>query len=125
YGTGRRKNARARVWLFPGNGLIEINKTSAQNYIVGRKFLEEMILRPLKLTKTLERYNVLARVSGGGISGQAGAIAHGISRALLQLDPDLRKTLKIEGLLRRDPRMKETKKYGKKKARKGPQYRKR
>ena len=125
YGTGRRKNCVARVWLFPGTGQVEINDKKATDYIVNRKSLEVILLRPLQLTNTLERYNVLAKVHGGGISGQVGAISHGISRALLQLDPDLRKVLKNAGLLRRDPRMKESKKYGRKRARKGPQYRKR
>ncbi|MBU0580693.1 MAG: 30S ribosomal protein S9 [Candidatus Margulisbacteria bacterium] len=125
YGTGRRKNSIARVWLVPGSGRIEINKKPAIDYVAGRKTLEIMIYKPLKLSGTEARYDVLARVKGGGICGQAGAIAHGISRALLQLDPDLRKLLKEEKLLTRDPRMKESKKYGRKKARKGPQYRKR
>lgn len=125
YGTGRRKNCVARVWVIPGKGNVEINKCKAIDYVAGRKSLEIALLKPLKLTNTLERYDVVARVSGGGIAGQVGAVAHGISRALIKLDADLRKLLKPEGLLMRDPRMKESKKYGRHRARRGHQYRKR
>ncbi len=125
YGTGRRKNAVARVWLCPGKGIIQINDRKAIEYIAGRKSLEIALVRPLKVTNTLDRYDVIATVCGGGIPGQVGAISHGISRALLKLDPEMRKLLKPEGLLTRDPRMKESKKYGKHRARRGHQYRKR
>jgi small subunit ribosomal protein S9 len=125
YATGRRKNSVARVWIVPGKGAIEINCRKGLDYMAGRRSLEVALLKPLKLANALERYDVIARVSGGGIAGQIKAVVHGISRALLKLDPDLRKVLKGESLLTRDPRMKESKKYGRHRARKGHQYRKR
>lgn len=124
YGTGRRKNAVARVYLVPGEGRVIINNQPLGNYF-GRKVLEMMVRQPLELSGTDGRFDVMARVVGGGISGQAGAIKLGIARALVQADPNLRQTLKRAGFLTRDPRMKERRKYGLKKARRAPQYSKR
>ncbi len=124
YGTGRRKNAVARVYLVPGEGRIIINDRPVEVYL-GRKTLEVLVRQPLELTGTEGRFDVLARVKGGGISGQAGAVRHGIARALVQADPNLRPVLKKAGFLTRDPRMKERRKYGLKKARRAPQYSKR
>lgn len=124
YGTGRRKHSVARVRLVPGEGRIIINKRDMDNYF-GLETLKLIVKQPLVLTDTLGRYDVLVNVSGGGISGQAGAIRHGISRALLKADPDLRGVLKRAGFLTRDPRMKERKKYGLKAARRAPQFSKR
>ncbi|MFC5559481.1 30S ribosomal protein S9 [Ureibacillus thermophilus] len=123
-GTGRRKSAVARVRLVPGEGKIIINKRDVEEYIPFET-LREVIKQPLKLTQTLGSYDVLVNVQGGGFTGQAGAIRHGIARALLQVDPDFRSTLKQAGLLTRDPRMKERKKYGLKGARRAPQFSKR
>ena len=123
-GTGRRKSAVARVRLVPGEGKIIINKRDVEEYIPFET-LREVIKQPLKLTQTLGSYDVLVNVQGGGFTGQAGAIRHGIARALLQVDPDFRPTLKQVGLLTRDPRMKERKKYGLKGARRAPQFSKR
>lgn len=123
-GTGRRKSAVARVRLVPGEGKIIINKRDVEDYIPFET-LREVIKQPLKLTQTLGSYDVLVNVKGGGYTGQAGAIRHGIARALLQVDPDFRPTLKQAGLLTRDPRMKERKKYGLKGARRAPQFSKR
>jgi small subunit ribosomal protein S9 len=123
-GTGRRKSAVARVRLVPGEGKIIINKRDVEEYIPFET-LREVIKQPLKLTQTLGSYDVLVNVQGGGFTGQAGAIRHGIARALLQVDPDFRPTLKQAGLLTRDPRMKERKKYGLKGARRAPQFSKR
>lgn len=123
-GVGRRKTAVARVRLLSGDGHIVINDKSASDYL-GHRRLEQEIIRPLRLSDSLRRFDVSIKVVGGGSHGQAGAIAHGISRALCELDPALRGALKPEGLLRRDARMKERKKYGLKRARKAPQYTKR
>ncbi len=124
YGTGRRKHSVARVRLVPGEGRIVINKRDMDNYF-GLETLKLIVKQPLILTETLGRYDVLVNVSGGGTSGQAGAIRHGISRALLKADPELRGVLKRAGFLTRDPRMKERKKYGLKAARRAPQFSKR
>jgi len=124
YGTGRRKTSVARVRLVPGQGNITINGRALKDYF-DLKTLELIIRQPLVLTGTNEVYDVVASVKGGGRTGQAGAIRHGISRALLEVDPDYRKALKSEGFLTRDPRMKERKKYGLKKARKASQFSKR
>jgi small subunit ribosomal protein S9 len=123
-GTGRRKSSVARVRLVPGEGKIIINKRDVEEYIPFET-LREVIKQPLKLTQTLGSYDVLVNVQGGGFTGQAGAIRHGIARALLQVDPDFRPALKQAGLLTRDPRMKERKKYGLKGARRAPQFSKR
>ncbi len=124
YGTGRRKSSVARVRLVPGTGKITINKRELNEYF-GRQTLELIVKQPLNLTGTVEQYDVIADVAGGGPSGQAGAIRHGISRALLGVDAELRASLKKAGFLTRDPRMKERKKYGLKKARKASQFSKR
>ena len=123
-GTGRRKTAVARVRLVPGNGLIVINGRELDKYF-GLKTLELIVKQPLELTDTIGKYDVLANVAGGGISGQAGAVRHGISRALLRVDLEFRPALKKAGLLTRDSREKERRKYGLKKARKASQYSKR
>jgi len=123
-GTGRRKTAIARVRLTPGEGRMIINEKSPLQYL-GRRVLEMEVMNPLKVTDSLRRFDVSVKVEGGGVSGQAGAIAHGIARALLQFDSELRPVLKKAGLLTRDARMKERKKYGLKRARKAPQYTKR
>jgi len=124
YGTGRRKHSVARVRLVPGEGRIVINKRDIDDYF-GLETLKLIVKQPLQLTHTLGKYDVLVNTSGGGFSGQAGAIRHGIARALLHVDPEFRQTLKKAGLLTRDPRMKERKKYGLKAARRAPQYSKR
>ncbi|NPV74417.1 MAG: 30S ribosomal protein S9 [Pelotomaculum sp.] len=124
YGTGRRKNAIARVFAMPGEGRIIINNRPLSEYF-GRKTLETIVRQPLDLTGTASRFDITAKVQGGGISGQAGAIKLGIARALIQADPNLRPVLKKAGFLTRDPRMKERRKYGLKKARRAPQYSKR
>ncbi|MBS5887962.1 MAG: 30S ribosomal protein S9 [Negativicoccus massiliensis] len=124
YGTGRRKKSVARVRLVPGQGRIMINNREMSEYF-GLKTLELIVKQPLELTNTTDQYDVLVNVHGGGTTGQAGAIRHGISRALLEVDADFRKALKKEGFLTRDPRMKERKKYGLKKARKASQFSKR
>ncbi len=124
YGTGRRKNAIARVWLVPGNGKFSINDRDMAEYF-GKKTLEMIVRQPLELTSTLSRFNVIATVKGGGTTGQAGALRHGISRALLNVDEEYRLPLKKAGFLTRDPRMKERRKYGLKKARKASQFSKR
>ena len=125
YGTGRRKESVARVRLVPGDGKIIINKRSLDDYFGGMEALKAIVKQPLVLTDTLGKYDVLVNVRGGGFTGQAGAIRHGISRALLEVDPALRPTLKQAGFLTRDPRMKERKKYGLKGARRAPQFSKR
>src|SRR5579875_1528086 len=122
--TGRRKTSVARVRLLPGDGNIVVNKRSMDEYF-GLETLKLIVKQPLLLTETLSQYDVYANVYGGGISGQAGAIRHGIARALLKVDPELRPTLKKAGLLTRDARMKERKKYGLKAARRAPQFSKR
>ena len=124
YGTGRRKKSVARVRLVPGQGKIIINNREMSDYF-GLKTLELIVKQPLELTNTTDQYDVLVNVNGGGATGQAGAIRHGISRALLEVDADFREALKKEGFLTRDPRMKERKKYGLKKARKASQFSKR
>ncbi len=124
YGTGRRKSSVARVYLVPGNGKIVINKRDIDDYF-GLETLKLIIRQPLELTSNTSNFDVLVNVKGGGTTGQAGAIRHGISRALLQADSDLRPSLKKAGFLTRDPRMKERKKYGLKAARRAPQFSKR
>ena len=124
YGTGRRKSSVARVYLVPGNGNITINKRSIDDYF-GLETLKLIVRQPLELTDTLTKFDVLVNVNGGGFTGQAGAIRHGISRALLEADADYRPSLKKVGFLTRDPRMKERKKYGLKAARRAPQFSKR
>ena len=123
-GTGRRKNAIARVRLQAGEGRITVNDKDPLAYL-GRRVLEMAALAPLRVTGTQRKFDVSVKVVGGGSSGQAGAIAHGIARALCRYDPDYRTPLKKAGLLTRDARMKERKKYGLKRARKAPQYTKR
>ena len=124
YGTGRRKKSIARVYLVPGKGNIAINKRTMDEYF-GLETLKVIVRQPLAATETVEKYDAIITVRGGGYTGQAGAIRHGISRALLQVDADFRPVLKKAGFLTRDPRMKERKKYGLKKARKAPQFSKR
>jgi small subunit ribosomal protein S9 len=124
YGTGRRKTSVARVRLVPGDGRIVINNRDIRDYIPSEALIE-IVKQPLVLTETLGNYDVLVNVKGGGFSGQAGAIRHGIARALLQVDPDYRPILKRAGLLTRDARVKERKKYGLKGARRAPQFSKR
>ena len=124
YATGKRKNAVARCWLIPGNGKVVINKRPVDQYF-GRE-TDTMVLRqPLALTDTQEQFDVLVTVDGGGTTGQAGAIRHGIARALLVFNPELRQALKRAGFLTRDPRQKERKKYGQRGARARFQYSKR
>ena len=124
YGTGRRKSSIARVYLVPGTGKIVNNKRDIDEYF-GLETLKLIVRQPLVATETLDKYDVLVNVHGGGTTGQAGAIRHGISRALLKVDNDFRPTLKKAGFLTRDPRMKERKKYGLKAARRAPQFSKR
>jgi len=124
YGTGRRKSSVARVYLLPGNGKVTINKRDIDDYF-GLETLKVILKQPLELTGTLGKFDVKVNVFGGGYTGQAGAIRHGISRALLEADADLRPALKKAGFLTRDPRMKERKKYGLKGARRAPQFSKR
>lgn len=124
YGTGRRKTSVARVRLVPGDGKVIINGRDMKEYF-GLGTLELIVRQPLVLTEMEDKYDVLANVAGGGASGQAGAIRHGISRALLELDVKLRPALKKAGFLTRDPREKERRKYGLKKARKASQFSKR
>ena len=124
YGTGRRKKSIARVRVYAGTGKIIINDREIDDYF-GLDTLKLIVRQPLELTGTTEKFDIVCRVAGGGVSGQAGAIRHGISRALLQYDDDLRSALKKAGFLTRDPRMKERKKYGLKGARRAPQFSKR
>lgn len=124
WGTGRRKHSVARVRLVPGDGAVVINKRNIEDYF-GLETLKLIVKQPLVLTEVIGKYDVLCNVGGGGLSGQAGAIRHGISRALLKADPNLRGALKKAGFLTRDPRMKERKKYGLKAARRAPQFSKR
>lgn len=124
YGTGRRKHSVARVRLYKGTGKITINDRDIDDYF-GLETLKLITRQPLALTGTVDKYDVVCRVAGGGVTGQAGAIRHGISRALLQADAEFRPTLKKAGFLTRDPRMKERKKYGLKGARRAPQFSKR
>ncbi|HHY98442.1 MAG TPA: 30S ribosomal protein S9 [Firmicutes bacterium] len=122
--TGRRKCAIARVRVKPGQGSITVNGVPMTEYF-GRKVLQLVVTEPLRLTETVDKFDVEARVQGGGPTGQAGAIRHGIARALVEFDETYRQALKKAGLLTRDPRMKERRKYGLKKARKAPQFSKR
>ncbi|MEA2021355.1 MAG: 30S ribosomal protein S9 [Candidatus Caldatribacteriota bacterium] len=124
YGTGRRKTSIAKVWLIPGKGNIKVNNKSLDNYF-DRKILGTIVEKPLELVNKRAEVNVIVKVEGGGFTGQAGAIQHGIARALLQFDPSLRSILKKEGMLTRDSRMKERKKYGQKGARARYQFSKR
>ena len=121
YGTGRRKSSVARVYLVAGSGKIVVNKRDINDYF-SLETLKTIVRQPLALTQTVEKFDVLVTVRGGGTTGQAGAIRHGISRALLEADADYRPSLKKAGFLTRDSRMKERKKYGLKKARKAPQF---
>ncbi|NLC63169.1 MAG: 30S ribosomal protein S9 [Thermoanaerobacterales bacterium] len=122
--TGRRKTSVAKVWVSPGKGEITINKKPLDEYF-GLETLKVEVKTPLLHTNTLNKVDVVAQVKGGGFTGQAGAVRHGIARALLKIDEDYRQVLKKEGMLTRDPRMKERKKYGLKKARRAPQFSKR
>ena len=124
YGTGRRKSSVARVRLVPCTGKITINKRDIDDYF-GLETLKVVVRQPLDATKTLGKFDVLINVNGGGFTGQAGAIRHGIARALLEVDDEFRPVLKSAGYLTRDPRMKERKKYGLKAARRAPQFSKR
>ncbi|SHO48588.1 30S ribosomal protein S9 [Anaerocolumna xylanovorans] len=124
YGTGRRKSSIARVYLVPGTGKVTINKRDMDEYF-GLETLKLIVRQPLTITDTVDKFDVLVNVHGGGFTGQAGAIRHGISRALLHADQDYRPVLKKAGFLTRDPRMKERKKYGLKAARRAPQFSKR
>jgi len=122
--TGRRKESVARVRIVPGSGRFALNGRALEDYFP-RPALQMVVTEPLRLTNTIDRYDVIASIDGGGISGQAGAVRHGIARALVEADPTLRGDLKKKGLLTRDSRVKERRKYGLKKARKAPQYSKR
>ena len=124
YGTGRRKSSVARVYLVPGTGKVTINKKVMDEYF-GLETLKIIVRQPLEATNMADKFDVIVNVKGGGFTGQAGAIRHGIARALNKYDLDLRPTLKKAGYLTRDPRMKERKKYGLKKARRAPQFSKR
>ncbi len=124
YGTGRRKKSIARVYLVPGKGNVTINKRTMDDYF-GLETLKVIVRQPLVATENTEKFDVIVNVRGGGYTGQAGAIRHGIARALLQVDNDYRPVLKRAGYLTRDPRMKERKKYGLKAARRAPQFSKR
>lgn len=124
YGTGRRKSSVARVYLVPGTGKVTINKRDMEEYF-GLDTLKVIVRQPLTATETADKFDVLVNVHGGGYTGQAGAIRHGIARALLNVDADYRPVLKKAGFLTRDPRMKERKKYGLKAARRAPQFSKR
>ncbi|MEB3299078.1 MAG: 30S ribosomal protein S9 [Candidatus Sericytochromatia bacterium] len=125
WGTGRRKAAVARVRLVPGNGKVVINERPVEDYLGGREALLRQVNLPLQATQNEGRFDILANVHGGGITGQAGAIRLGVARALLTLDPEYRSSLREDGLLTRDPRAKERKKYGRKRARKRFQFSKR
>ena len=124
YGTGRRKKSIARVRLVPGEGKVTINDRTIDDYF-GLETLKVIVKQPMVLTDTLGKFDVICKVVGGGFTGQAGAIRHGMARALLKVDEELRAVLKKAGFLTRDPRMKERKKYGLKKARRAPQFSKR
>ena len=124
YGTGRRKKSIARVRLYPGTGVITINGRDIDDYF-GLETLKLIVNQPFGTTETLGKFDLVATVTGGGISGQAGAIRHGVARALLSVDANYRPALKAAGFLTRDPRMKERKKYGLKAARRAPQFSKR
>ena len=124
YGTGRRKHSVARVRIYPGSGNVTINGRGIDDYF-GLETLKLIVRQPLALTDNLDKFDIVCTVVGGGVTGQAGAIRHGLSRALLQASDDFRPLLKKEGFLTRDPRMKERKKYGLKAARRAPQFSKR
>ncbi len=124
YGTGRRKKSVARVRVYPGTGVITVNDRDIDDYF-GLETLKLIVRQPLAVTETNDKFDIICRVAGGGVTGQAGAIRHGLSRALLQYDEALRPVLKKSGFLTRDPRMKERKKYGLKGARRAPQFSKR
>lgn len=124
YGTGRRKHSVARVRVYPGTGNVTINGRSMDDYF-GLETLKLIVRQPLELTENAEKFDIICTVAGGGVTGQAGAIRHGLSRALLVFNPELRPVLKKAGFLTRDPRMKERKKYGLKAARRAPQFSKR
>ena len=124
YGTGRRKSSVARVYIMPGNGKVTINKRDMDDYF-GLETLKIIVRQPLELTGMTNKFDVLVNVHGGGFTGQAGAVRHGITRALCEADADFRPALKKAGFLTRDPRMKERKKYGLKGARRAPQFSKR
>ncbi len=124
YGTGRRKNSVVRVRVYPGTGSITINGRDINDYF-GLETLKLIVRQPLALTDNVEKFDLVCTVTGGGVTGQAGAIRHGLSRALLKADENLRPELKAAGFLTRDPRMKERKKYGLKAARRAPQFSKR
>ncbi len=124
YGTGRRKEATARVWLMPGSGVITVNKRTLDNYF-GREVLKMVLKQPLELVEQLDKVDIRVNVSGGGQAGQAGAIRHGITRALMEMNAELRPALKKAGFVTRDPRAVERKKYGQPGARKRFQFSKR
>ena len=124
YGTGRRKKSVARVRLYPGSGVVTINGRDIDDYF-GLETLKLIVNQPFTVTETMGKFDIICRVNGGGFSGQAGAIRHGVAKALLQADETYRPALKKAGLLTRDPRMKERKKYGLKGARRAPQFSKR
>lgn len=124
YGTGRRKTSTARVYLRPGTGAITVNKREFDTYFPNEA-LQMIIRQPLRLTETVEKFDIIVTVDGGGTAGQAGAVRHGITRALMEFNADLRSALKKAGLVTRDPRQKERKKYGQKGARKRFQFSKR
>ncbi|HEX2999518.1 MAG TPA: 30S ribosomal protein S9 [Armatimonadota bacterium] len=124
YATGHRKNATAKVWLVPGNGEVSVNGRTLADF-VGRRALEMIVRQPLETTASTDRFNVVAKTLGGGIAGQAGAIRHGIAKALVIADENLKPALRKYGFLTRDPRVKERKKYGRKRARRGFQFSKR
>ena len=124
YGTGRRKSSVARVRIYQGTGKVTINDRDIDDYF-GLETLKLIVRQPLAITGTDEKFDIVCRVAGGGVTGQAGAIRHGIARALLQVNPEYRAALKAAGFLTRDPRMKERKKYGLKAARRAPQFSKR
>ncbi len=124
YGTGRRKSSVARVRLYQGTGKVTINERDIDDYF-GLETLKLIVRQPLVLTENADKFDIVCRVAGGGVTGQAGAIRHGVARALLQADAELRPALKKAGFLTRDPRMKERKKYGLKGARRAPQFSKR
>lgn len=125
WGTGRRKTSVARVRLIPGGSGVTINGKDMREYFGGREILSKIVEQPLALTETMDKFQVMVNVDGGGQTGQAGAIRHGVSRALCEADAELRGALKAAGFLTRDSRMVERKKYGKKKARRSPQFSKR
>jgi small subunit ribosomal protein S9 len=124
YGTGHRKNATSKVWITPGDGQFVVNGVSLAEY-VKRTTLELMVKEPLEISRTVDSINVRITCLGGGIAGQAGAMRHGIARALVAMDSELRSPMRRAGLMTRDPRVKERKKYGRRRARRGFQFKKR